>query len=74
MPNQWIKPGSGLSFSLPSGLLNLGQVLLVPCCLVMRRFKDVLSIHVFQKLRTPPRECTRSSKSSSLCPGLSSLS
>lgn len=59
---------------LGSGLLDLKQVPLVPCCLVLRRFKDVLSIHVLQKSRIPPRECTRSSKSSSLCPGLSSLS
>lgn len=37
-------------------------------------FKDVLSIHVFQKLRTLQRECTRSSRSLSLCLGLSSWS
>lgn len=37
-------------------------------------FKDVLSIRVFQKLRTLQRECTRSSRSLSLCLGLSSWS
>lgn len=74
VPNQWIKLGKVLLFSLHSRLLDLEQVPLVLCCLVLGRFKEVLSIRVFQKLRIPPRECIRFSKSSSLCPGLSSLS
>ena len=38
VPNQWIKSGNGLWFSMHRGLLDLDQVPLVPCCLVLRRF------------------------------------